>query len=45
MLIIPIGDDHNDQVLKKVVKENNDINVENIVDVRFVPLLEGKESI
>ena len=45
IMIIPIGDDHNDQVLKKVVKENNDINVENIVDVRFVPLLEGKESI
>ncbi len=45
IMIIPIGDDHNDQVLKKIVKENNNIKVENIVDVRFVPLLEGKESI
>ncbi len=45
IMIIPVGEDFNDQILKKVVKNNNNrISVTNILDVRFVPLLEGKES-
>ncbi len=42
ILIIPIGDDHNDQVLKKVVKKGKDFLLEDILNVRFVPLLEGR---
>ncbi len=41
-MIIPIGDEHDDQVLKKISKINNEIIIEDIIDVRFVPLLEGK---
>ncbi len=41
ILIIPIGDDHNDQILKKVVKKGNDYLLEDILNVRFVPMLEG----
>ncbi len=42
ILIIPIGDEHNDQILKKVTKKGNDYLLEDILNVRFVPMLEGK---
>ena len=42
IMIIPIGDDYNHQVLKKVIKRENKILVENLMQVRFVPLIEGK---
>ena len=41
IMIIPVGDDYNQQILKKVIKENK-ILVENLMQVRFVPLIEGK---
>ena len=43
-MIIPIGDEHDDQVLKKISKIDNEMIIEDIADVRFVPLLEGKIS-
>ena len=42
IMIIPIGDDYSPQVLKKVTKRENKILVENLMQVRFVPLVEGK---
>ena len=42
IMIIPIGDDYSPQVLKKVIKRENRILVENLMQVRFVPLVEGK---
>ena len=42
IMIIPIGDDYSPQVLKKVIKRENKILVENLMQVRFVPLVEGK---
>lgn len=42
IMIIPIGDDYSPQVLKKVIKRENEILVENLMQVRFVPLVEGK---
>ncbi len=42
IMIIPVGDDYNQQILKKVVKKGNKILVENLMQVRFVPLIEGK---
>ena len=41
-MIIPIGDEHDEQVLKKISKINNEIIIVDIASVRFVPLLEGK---
>ncbi len=41
ILIIPIGDEHTDQILKKVTKKGNDYLLEDILNVRFVPMLEG----
>ena len=40
-MIIPVGDDYNQQILKKVIKKENKILVENLMQVRFVPLIEG----
>ena len=42
VMIIPVGDDYNEQILKRVQKKKNKILVENIMQVRFVPLIEGK---
>ena len=42
IMIVPIGDDYSPQVLKKVIKRENKILVENLMQVRFVPLVEGK---
>ena len=44
IMIIPIGDDYSDQVLKKIKKKDNKVLSENLISVRFVPLLEGKEN-
>ena len=41
-MIIPVGDDYNEQILKKVVKKEGKIFIENLMQVRFVPLIEGK---
>ena len=43
-MIVPIGDQHNDQVLKKISKNNETITITDLASVRFVPLLEGKEN-
>ena len=42
IMIIPVGDDYNEQILKKVVKKEGKIFIENLMQVRFVPLIEGK---
>ena len=42
IMIVPVGDDYNQQSLKKVIKKENNILVENLMEVRFVPLIEGK---
>ena len=44
IMIVPIGEQHDDQILKKVIKINGEIIVKDLVNVRFVPLLEGKEN-
>ena len=44
IMIIPIGDDYSDQILKKIKKKDNKVLSENLIGVRFVPLLEGKEN-
>ena len=44
IMIIPIGEQHDDQILKKVIKTNGEIIIKDLVNVRFVPLLEGKEN-
>ncbi|GIR26577.1 MAG: protein-L-isoaspartate O-methyltransferase [Alphaproteobacteria bacterium] len=43
-MIIPIGDQHNDQVLKKISKNGETLSITDLGSVRFVPLLEGKEN-
>ena len=43
-MIIPVGDDYNQQIFKKGQKKKNKILVENIMQVRFVPLIEGKSN-
>ncbi len=43
-MIVPIGDEHNDQILKKISKNNGKLIVNDLVNVRFVPLVEGKEN-
>ena len=43
-MIIPIGDQHNDQILKSISKNNETLSITDIGSVRFVPLLEGKEN-
>ena len=45
IMIIPIGEDYNQQILKKLRKlENGKISIENLSSVRFVPLVEGIEN-
>ncbi len=43
-MIVPIGDQYNDQLLKKITKKKGELIINDLVNVRFVPLLEGKES-
>ena len=42
IMVIPIGEDNDNQVLKKIIKKGDSIIVKNMMNVRFVPLLEGK---
>ena len=42
IMIIPIGEDNNIQVLKRIVKKGKKILSQDLMEVRFVPLLEGK---
>ena len=42
IMIIPVGEDNENQVLKKIIKKGDSFIVKNIMNVRFVPLLEGK---
>jgi len=42
IMVIPIGEDNDNQVLKKIIKKGDSFIVKNIMNVRFVPLLEGK---
>ena len=44
IMIVPVGEVHEEQVLKKVKKNKGKIYVENLEKVRFVPLLEGIEK-
>ena len=43
-MIIPIGDQHNDQILKRISRNHETLSITDIGNVRFVPLLEGKEK-
>ena len=43
-MIVPIGDQYNEQKLQKITKNKENIEIEDLGSVRFVPLLEGKES-
>ena len=43
-MVAPIGDEHNDQVLKKISKNKETLSITDLGSVRFVPLLEGKEN-
>ena len=43
-MVIPIGDQHDDQILKKISKNNGKLVIIDLVNVRFVPLVEGKEN-
>ena len=42
IMVIPVGEENDNQVLKKIIKKGDRIIVKNIMNVRFVPLLEGK---
>ena len=42
IMVIPVGEDNDNQVLKKIIKKGDSFIVKNIMSVRFVPLLEGK---
>ena len=42
IMVIPVGEDNDNQVLKKIIKKRDSFIVKNIMNVRFVPLLEGK---
>ena len=43
-MIVPIGDQYTDQKLKKITNFNGKLKIEDLGNVRFVPLLEGKEE-
>ncbi len=42
IMVIPVGEENDNQVLKKIIKKGDSFIVKNIMSVRFVPLLEGK---
>ncbi len=42
IMVIPVGEDNDSQILKKIIKKGDSFIVKNIMNVRFVPLLEGK---
>ena len=41
-MLIPIGEENNDQILVLIKKNGDEYSKENLLNVRFVPLLEGK---
>jgi protein-L-isoaspartate O-methyltransferase len=43
-MIVPIGEDYDTQILKKVIKKGKEYISETLINVRFVPLIEGKEN-
>lgn len=44
LMIVPVGEENNSQNLLKIRKSNNKIFSETLMNVRFVPLIEGKDS-
>ena len=44
IMIVPIGEDYDTQILKKVIKKGKEYISETLINVRFVPLIEGKEN-
>ena len=44
IMIVPVGEIHDEQILKKVIKKKNKIHIINLDKVRFVPLIEGVEK-
>ena len=42
IMLIPIGEENNDQMLVLVKKNGDKYSKETLLNVRFVPLLEGK---
>ena len=44
LMVVPVGEENNNQTLFKIKKINNNIFSESIMSVRFVPLIEGKNN-
>ena len=44
LMVVPVGEENNNQTLFKIKKVNNKIFSESIMNVRFVPLIEGKKN-
>ena len=44
LMVVPVGEENNNQTLFKIKKINNKIFSESIMSVRFVPLIEGKHN-
>lgn len=44
IMIVPVGEIHDEQILKKVIKKKNKIHIIDLDKVRFVPLIEGIEK-
>ncbi len=44
IMVVPIGEDYDTQILKKVIKNGKKYISETLINVRFVPLIEGKEN-
>ena len=44
IMLVPVGEENTNQSLLKIIKRGDEIFKEKIMEVRFVPLLEGKEN-
>ncbi len=44
IMVVPVGEIHDEQILKKVIKKDNQIHIIDLDKVRFVPLIEGIEK-
>lgn len=44
IMLVPVGEENTNQSLMKIIKRGDEIFKEKIMEVRFVPLLEGKEN-
>ena len=44
LMVVPVGEENNNQTLFKIKKISNKIFSESIMSVRFVPLIEGKNN-